>query len=226
MTMSHCGESFFDKRVNEGVIEYEVEYPTVEDDNIIKGFLPKTMSFTFKENVFCTQLSSTFNQFEVGFICNSNNHALQQTFKLIPKKLYSDIEQSTIDSVNHLEYGHVRVSYLSETKEIVGLLCKKAMVYCTDSNQTDSFAVFYTEDIRFEDPNWTLPFKEIKGVPLEYQINQMGIVMHFKAKSIKSSPVQDNYFEEAIHDFKKVPFSVIDKDLKSLADDLSEFGLK
>lgn len=226
MALTRCQQSFFDKRVNEGVIEYEVQYPTIEEDNIIKAFLPKAMTFTFKDNVFCTQLSSSFNQFEVGFISNSNNHALQQTFKLIPKKLYSDIEQTTIDSINQLEYGTVRVSYHEETKEIAGLTCKKAMVFCTDSNRTDSFAVYYTEDIRFEDPNWTLPFKEIKGVPLEYQINQMGIVMKFSAKSVKTSPVESTFFEQTLNDFKKVPFKVIDQDLKSLASDLSEFGLK
>lgn len=220
-----CEGNFFDQRMNEGVIEYEVSYPTIDDDNIVKTFLPSTMMFTFKDNVFCSELNSSMSQFKVAFISNSNTHELQQIFKLTPKQLYAHIPKHAIDSLNLLEYGKVSIVLAPDTKNIVGMHCKKAEVWCEINGEKTSYDVFYTEDIKLEDPNWSLPFHEIKGVPLEYQVNRMGITMHFKAKKIQSQVIEASFFEKQSAGFKKVHYPFIEKELKSLADDLANLLL-
>lgn len=207
--------------MNEGIIEYEVSYPNIEEGSMVKTFLPSTMLFTFKEDIFCSELNTSMGQFKVAFIADSKHKKLQQIFRLTPKKMYADIPVNTVDSMNLADYGQVKVEFLSDTMSMLGLPCKKALVSCDKQGEITQYQVVYTEAIRFEDPNWSLPFKEIKGIPLEYQVTRMGITMHFKAHKIQSQKIELSYFTNMIKGLKKTHYLTIDRELQSLAEDLS-----
>jgi GLPGLI family protein len=85
------------------------------------------------------------------------------------------------------------VRELSETKEIAGYKCKKAEVTHTDKNGAKTtMNVFYTDEI--SNPEYGSQLKGIKGLPMEYQINQGPMVIKYTVTSVSKDAVQDSRF--------------------------------
>lgn len=208
--------------MSEGTIEYEVTYPDIDDDNFLKGFLPSTMICHIKDDVFASELSSTFSQFKLCFSSDANTHRLNVVFKLNPDKLHAELTQKEVVELNAKEYGKTNVKFLSETKEIAGLKCKKA-VFIADTANTPykSYDVYYTEEIKIKEPNWTLPFSEIEGMPMEYEINRMGLRMKLVAKKVQQKEVDETIFQ-APEGYKKASYNTIEEKLKSIVSNFFE----
>ncbi|MFL5763363.1 MAG: hypothetical protein ACJ77K_05420 [Bacteroidia bacterium] len=85
------------------------------------------------------------------------------------------------------------ITYLNETKEIAGYKCKKAEVKTkTKEGKEESFMIYYTDEIPASETKST--FEGLKGVPLEYTINQGGVRMSFTAKSVSKEKLPDSKF--------------------------------
>lgn len=66
-----------------------------------------------------------------------------------------------------------------ETKQIAGFLCKRALVTLPSSG--DTFSIYYTNEITLRHPNATNPYKEIKGVLMEFELQLLHLKMRFVA---------------------------------------------
>ena len=93
----------------------------------------------------------------------------------------------------------VKVNVTSETKVIAGYTCKKANVTVTDQKGTaQATTIWFTEEIS-NHMNTTnengAQFKDIKGMPLEYEIKtQNGMSMKMTATSVSKETVADSKF--------------------------------
>jgi GLPGLI family protein len=102
---------------------------------------------------------------------------------------------------------NTQIKETNETKTIAGYTCKKAEV--TNMNG-ETAVVYYTPEL----PASNSPgaqFKGLKGMALEYELNQMGMKMIVKAKSVKSEKVADSkfaipdgYTEVSVEDLQKM----------------------
>ena len=92
----------------------------------------------------------------------------------------------------------VKTNITSETKTIAGYVCKKAEVTMTDAKGAHTFNIWFTEDI----PNHIntnhengYQFKDIKGMPLEYEIEaKNGMTMKMTATSVSKETIDDSKF--------------------------------
>ena len=55
--------------------------------------------------------------------------------------------------------------------------------------------VYYTPDIGTENSNALTPYKELKGMPLDYRVLRLGLEMHFIATCVKSEEIKDSEFD-------------------------------
>ncbi|MCI5055326.1 MAG: hypothetical protein MRY83_04405 [Flavobacteriales bacterium] len=208
-----CNSSLFDTRISEGTITYSVSYPDLDPDGLLANLLPNTMTLKFKDNSFCSELSAGMGMFKTSFIAKSKDHMLINTLKLANKKIATIMDQKFVDQTNE---GFVMTKYdeTGETKDILGYKTKKAVVHFNDTDlpQVD---VFYTNDIKFEDPNWSLPFATIPGFLLEYEMQRMGIRMKFTATEIIEEDIDDSLFELP-DEYELVPYEDIKKEIDSL----------
>ena len=57
------------------------------------------------------------------------------------------------------------------------------------------FDIFYTTELKIDNPNFATPFHMIDGVLMEYQMKKFGLEMKFTAKSVKKEDIEDSIFE-------------------------------
>lgn len=88
------------------------------------------------------------------------------------------------------EVPAAKVEFFEETKKIAGYTCKKVEI--TESDNTTT--AYYTTDFNYPDFNWATPYKDIKGVLLEYTTTAQGITMKYTAREVKETKVKDNKF--------------------------------
>lgn len=212
-----CNSGFFSSKISEGVVEYTVSYPNIDPDNILSNVLPEKMIFTFKDNRFNSEMSAGMGMFKTNFIVNSDDYQLIHLVKLMNDKYATKMDQEIINQMNKA-FENAEIIDTKETKTIAGHLCKKALVVFEELDFPEAY-VYYTEDIKFKDPNWTLPYKKIPGVMLEYEIEQYDIRMKFTATKVVKASVDDSVFEMP-EDYSLIPHKEVEREVNALFESL------
>jgi len=111
------------------------------------------------------------------------------------------------------------VKYSDETKEIAGYKCKKAEITFKDkSGAAQSTTIYYTEEIsnHMGYDNRNSAFKDIKGMPLEFEVNaQNGMKMKMSAKSVSKESVPASKFDIP-SDYKETTMEDMQKDMMKM----------
>lgn len=189
LIVGSCGQDN-GKAVDEGVIEYTAS--VVDQANPMAGLAPSKMTIKFKNNKSCAEMSAGMGLFSTSFISDPEKKTLTQLVKLLNKKLSLVLNQAAITKENEL--SKFQLTPLKGTKMIAGYKCSSAHVKMEDDLQTE-FDIFYTNELKIDNPNFANPFFMIDGVLMEYQMKKFGLEMKFTAKSIKKEDVDDATFE-------------------------------
>ena len=72
-----------DDRLSEGVIEYSVTYPKLDPNSVLIELLPTKMLFSFKDDLFKTDLAAGFGMFRMNVIVKNDDREVFQLVKLI-----------------------------------------------------------------------------------------------------------------------------------------------
>jgi len=186
--------------IDEGEIEYTLQ--VVENRNVLltNDMLPSTTTMSFKNNNICFNLSA-FGVFATDLISKQGSKTLTQTLKLMGKKYAVVATQDSLKEYMKAE-PTMTIEYTKNTKTVAGYKCKHAK--CTFHNPDfPSFDVYYTEDIKIEDPNFYSQYSPIKDVLMEFNVYRYNVFMRLTAKKVNEKDVDDAVFEAAA-DFKKV----------------------
>ena len=191
---SSDGNSESEKNIiREGKIVYELSYPQFKEDNIFTSMFPSEMTFRFKDNNTRNELSTSMAVFSTLLLANSKEKKVTHLVRIANK--YSGLEMDSVEIME--EYGKkpegMIITPTDSTKEIAGYLCNHAWV-TFESDSSKNFSVFYTNEIRIEEPNWCTPFHEIKGVLMQAQVNKFNIDMHMVAKQVVAEEYPDEDF--------------------------------
>lgn len=90
-----------------------------------------------------------------------------------------------------------------ETKEIAGFQCKKAIIK-QDGNP--EMEVYFSPDLKSDALSSMNPqFRELNGVPLEYQVHQQGMTMTYSAKEVKKQVIGNDTFNPPAGNYKEMP---------------------
>jgi GLPGLI family protein len=192
-----CGNSE-DGAISEGVIEYNAS--VVDQSNPMANMAPNKMIITFKDNKSSAEMSAGMGLFSTSFISDPQAKTLTQLVKLLNKKFLLVQNESDIKKEND---GYpVEITELKDTKQIAGFKCKKAHVKVL-GDEPSEFDVYYTTELKIQNPNFANPFNKINGVLMEYQMKKFGLEMKFTAKTVKREDVDDAVFETP-PDYKKI----------------------
>lgn len=111
------------------------------------------------------------------------------------------------------EEPKVEISLLDEKKEILGYVCKKAIITDEEGNES---TFWYTEDILASKEGQNYLNDKVPGFPLEYDINNSGFKMTMIASSVVKSlkknernelfnfSIPEGYKEMTLDDLKKM----------------------
>lgn len=180
ITLAQKGKPF------EGTITYDISYPGSTMD-AGGGQLPTSVIITIKgEKQRMEQLGGMATVTAISDSKTKNQLILidamgnKMAYRVAGKETDSALAATT----------PAKIKMVDETKDIAGYKCKKAEVTYDDN----AAIYYYTEDIIVDNPNWSGPFREIKGVLMEYEQTQNGLKMKFTAKTVKAEKIKDTKF--------------------------------
>ncbi len=181
----------FDPRINEGLIEYQVTFPYLEDEsNMMASLLPDKMLMHFKTDQYSTELATIGGLFKNRFVSNQSELTLIHQLKIFKKKL--DTEYNETGVRRQLQtMPQLTIIETNEIDTVAGFRCKKA-IGIFDHISLPEMTIFYTDEIKIDNPNWCTQFHPIEGVMLQYEVEQLGIRMRFRAVSVQSLEVTDS----------------------------------
>jgi GLPGLI family protein len=208
-----CDSSFFSGKLSEGMIEYDIKYLEDEKSNPLISLLPTTLQYKFKDNSYFQGIEGWMGIFSMAGIYDKKNNKKSALLKIMNIKYFyqTDLNGPTFgfDSMPQM-----KIEKTNETKLIAGYECKKAKII-VNNEQWTTFDVYYTEDIEIESPNENNPFKELKGVLLEYRMSFQNIKMELIAKKVEKIDIPDEEFDVP-SGYEKVSREKMEEQIKEL----------
>ena len=169
-----------------GVITYKV---TLEGSGVteeMKAMMPKTMTMSIMGDKARTEMVMS-----MGKQISISDAAEKMTITLLDMMGQKIAIKSSFEEVN-AEAPKVKVEVTSETKDILGYICKKAVITTEDDME---MIVYYTEELGSQELNYVNPeFKDINGVMLEFEMPNEMFTMHLNAISIEKKNIDDSEF--------------------------------
>lgn len=201
-------DTFTTGKISEGTIEYAVSYPPTKKDNFMTSLLPATINYNFKNNEASVDLEISMGIVTTSLIANLNKKQVTQTLTVMGKKYAVILDTVGVEKLIQKEPKR-KITFLPDKKTIAGYTCLKAHIDF-ESDTIPDFDVFYTNDINIETPNWSSPFREIKGVLMEFRIQKYGVDMILTAKNVIKKEIEEGHFELS-PDFKIITIEEMDK---------------
>ncbi len=177
-----------------GVITYKISYPGMEIDPSMAAMMPKMATMT---------ISGTMSKFEISMgqmgsqmqIIDGDAKTVTTLMNMMGQKFY--YVQTEEEITAEADKGEdVNVDITSETKDIAGYECTKAIVTVNDSGDEMTFTVYFTDEIGNSSLNLDNPyFKQIPGAMLEFEIATGTGTMKMEATSVDKKSVSDSEFE-------------------------------
>lgn len=208
-----CSDDAFSGKLREGTIEYEMIYLQDVKENPLITLLPTTMTVKIKDNNSIQKVEGWMGVFQMGGIARRKNNYKAAFLKIMGEKY---VFETTMDgpAFGYDEYPKMKLVPTDSVKIIAGYKCKGVNVFLNDSNEA-AFIIYYTDQIRLDNPNCNNPFSEIKGVLLDYQMNFQKIPVRIVAKKIIKEEISDDEF--LVPDgFKKVSKEKIQEVINNL----------
>jgi len=100
-------------------------------------------------------------------------------------------------------YKGITFKNTGETKEIAGYKCVKAEAKMNDGS---SFIVYYTPDIIPENKEYDYHFKNLNGLPLEYELTQRNLTIRYTVSRINLNPVPASKFDIPTSGYREMTF--------------------
>lgn len=184
----------FDQRIKEGVIEYQVTFPYLEDENnMMASLLPDKMLMHFKPEQYSTELATIGGLFKNRFVSDQSEKTLIHQLKIFKKKLDTEYDETGVRRQLQT-MPQLTIIETNEIDTVAGFRCKKA-IGIFDHISLPEMVIYYTDEIKIDNPNWCTQFYPIDGVMLQYEVEQLGIRMRFRALSVQSLEVTDAQLE-------------------------------
>jgi hypothetical protein len=188
--LASCGNSKrTESSLTEGVIEYNAE--VVDQAHPMAGLAPSTATVKFKDNKLQVEMS-TMGIFNTTFISNPAKRTLSQMVKFMDIK--NACIQNEADLVKENKDYELKLEEVKATKKIAGYNCKKIKAtMVNDPNIT--FDVYYTDELGLDSINNIGPYRQVKGMLMQYRLKKLGLEMCFTATAVKKEEIKDEDFE-------------------------------
>lgn len=200
-----------DKRISEGVIHYKISYPTLDSNNVLTKFLPRKMTLSFKNGQYKEELTAGIGLFRTGFLHDAEKNKITGFLKVINVKHMADFNEEQAIHFNRFN-PKIEIRETEGVKEIFDMKCKKVRISYLDDKYND-YDLFYTDDIKLDNPNFGSQFQEIPGVMLNFELERYGLLMSFKAIDFVQMEIEEELHTE-LADYELVSAEELEKKIQ------------
>lgn len=212
VALSSCKQKG-DKYIDQGEIHYNIDYkgsfayPTEA--------LPNNLIVSFKDNKILFEMIGLGNS---GIVNLSNPESgifdTYYNFFGVKKYYYAGKPGEVFPGFEAME--SIEIKKTSKTQQICGYNCKNAEVtFKKDRNKI--YNIWYTTEIKVDNPNASTPFSEIDGVLMSFFFIMGPSELHFMAETVYNKDIPDIAFDRKPHYIR-----VSKTDIVELMDDMME----
>lgn len=214
-----CSELIGDDRPSEGIIEYDVSYPKMDQGSILADLLPRKMTMMFKDNMYVTDLSAGFGMFKMSVLNHADDGEFAQMIKLIGDRYVVRYdEEAAMKSLEN--FPKVEIEETGKTKKIAEFDCKEAIV-TVHGDSIETYTIYYTDQIRLDNANWFNHYAPINGVLMEYQVERYDLCTRFTATAVIQKELEDEAFEIP-KDYEEITEAEMDEKMMEIFNDFGE----
>ena len=193
----------YSQKTFEGSITFDIEYGTLPDVPGIENMLPSEMTVYMKDKKSRIEQIMGDSGGKNEVVYDHENSMAFVAMDMMGQKMLINIDEESFRE-NIEKSKNAEVEYFEEYREILGYKCQKAVI----QSSGNAITVFFTEKI----PNYmNQELMNLKGMPIQYEISQIGIEMKMTATKIDRSYVPENsfvkpegYHEMDVNDFKNM----------------------
>lgn len=191
LTTVLINESYSQKKskVSEGRVIYEISLDG-EIDGMMAAMLPTEIVMKFKGTKCRTEMVTAMAE-NITLSDQKDPNAGLILLDVMGSKYAMKVDPAKIEEQKK-KLPEYDVTISTETKEIAGYMCKKAILK-NKSNNEETY-IFYSESLPFLENSLTSQFKNLQGMPLEFNSKMNGLNMTMKAKSIEKLKIADSEF--------------------------------
>jgi GLPGLI family protein len=178
------------KKVSELTLVYDASISTGENQpKLADAFDGATTTVYIKGNLSRSEMLSALASFTTIHDARTGGAVVLQ--EISGQKLLIKMTPENWKDKNK-RYEGISFKTLEETKIIAGYKCSKAIATMKDGS---SFTVYYTKEIMPENNDYNVQFKNLEGLPLEYELNQGKLKIKYTVSKINMNPVPASKFD-------------------------------
>jgi len=182
--------SWSQKKVSELTLVYDASITTGSTEpKMADAFDGATTTVYLKGNLSRSELSSAL--FSSTTIHDSKTGAAVVLREVSGQKLLIRMTPENWIEKNK-KYQGIKFTNTNETKIIAEYTCMKAEATLSDGS---TFTVYYTTDIIPENKEYDFQFKNLNGLPLEYELTQGKLKIKYTVTKINLNPVPASKFD-------------------------------
>lgn len=178
------------KKVSELTLVYDATITTGSSEpKMADAFDGATTTVYLKGNLSRSELSSAL--FSSTTIHDSKTGAAVVLREVSGQKLLIRMSAENWVEKNK-KYQGIKFTNTNESKTVAGYTCTKAVATLSDGS---TFTVYYTTDIIPENKEYDYQFKNLNGLPLEYELTQGKLNIKYTVSKINLNPVPASKFD-------------------------------
>jgi GLPGLI family protein len=178
------------KRLSEGIIQYDVSVQTGSSEPKLADMFDGAKATLFlKGSQSRSELSSALGSTSTIYDHKTGNGVVLRDFGT--QKLLIKLNRGNWADKNK-KYDGIAFKQTGDTKNIAGYKCEKAIATLKDGT---SFIVFFTREVVAENDDYDAQFKNLPGIPLEYESVVGNLKVKYTASRITFDPVPMVKFE-------------------------------
>lgn len=189
-------------QIKEGSVTYAMIIEGLPADQAAMMGDMETKIF-FKNNKSYSEMNSMM--YSIKTLSDDNGSLMlmdQMGNKFFVKHTKADLEKETAKA------KEPKIEYTNDTKTIAGYECKKAILIINDEKQGEvKSEVWYTEKIANVSgyrSGAATAYKGIKGMMMEFSVNQGPMKIKMVAKEVSTNPVSDDTFIVSTEGYKEM----------------------
>lgn len=189
------------KALSEGSIQYDISVQTGSNQAKMADVFDGATGLVYiKGNQSRTELKSAIGSSITLYDSKSGNGVVIREFG--SQKLLIRMNAKNWTDKNK-KYEGMTFTATSETKKIAGYNCVQAIAKLADGS---SFTVFYTNELNIENKSYEAQFKNLPGVPLEYESVMGNLRVKYSASKVSFDPVPIQRFEIPTSGYREMTY--------------------
>lgn len=209
LILTACGPD----RVPSGELNYDITYPHMEVTGLMSAILPKEMTIVFNGTKMKTSISRG-NIFQTDVITDEADNSIEMRLDFGDKKYYCVLTDEEIQKLKASQPSY-EIKKTNESDSLYGVFAYKYEVSGSDSIQPGD--AWFTEDLEVQRGAWFSAYKDVKGMPVIYDVERYGLFMHVEANNFTEREVKEKEFERDPA-LTKVDFATYESEVQELFD--------